>query len=464
MFPFHFPFLFGPEPETSELRFKNFGVFGYALARVLKTTSTKNDDGSSPGSSESFEWFALHAPQAPAPLRESARPQPVHTWLTNHKNVFDIQLEQAQSALYLLQSGGISCLAAERQRKALPKGFDCSWVAPRVQVSATVCEPKGPHRSNEIEVFSAENSGTCLFQQQNFDERAPQADKKSALICAHPSKRLLQTQLPDAAQFVFPSQKKDFFHFYEGKYSPAKISTLNLADLSWRPNPRASVGLIPQTKPSGSALAIPTSASGLYECRSPQSLTGSQWFLVEHDVFVGQRRIASDTEQVWRVSETADLHLQVERLAWKNAIKNVPELDAFPGWSCLDSPALDVKCGIRVLQTTGQLALETLAGASDSTLSPAVQWNVFLAGYLALRRVNQELPEWQLKRETALLANFFRAQLNGLLAGGQGSATSLSLLAPLEVPALLMPSSEPEESLQDLLSLPANLWQKLQPT
>ena len=167
--------------------------------------------------------------------------------------------------------------------------------------------------------------------------------------------------------------------------------------------------------------------------------------------------------------------LAIEALDWNDVTLRAPALDALPRLSCLLAPALDVKCGLKVLRQGGQMATEILAGAWDDTLSLPVRWGAVGLLASALADVETHLPGWALEGETRALRTFFEKELEALrsLALAEGAMEApiwwkaddaLRRARLKNLPKVLESSPVSAEARIALLrttALPPQLWQRL---
>lgn len=489
-----------PPIAKPELRFANFGPAGFVVGETHETSSK------SP--SQNLKWLVLslnrenilphlegqHLVRA-AFSPESPLNQPPllgdHGPLLNlfGKDFAALGLQPSRQIAHLYQLGGVNCLARlggkiaharndfqcmlpekgkavdDKAEKSKAQGTQPASL--KEETSETVCQPLGVRSAQGLEVITRSPESVCVFFHAPRDSRSPQGAAQSLVSCIDIRGTLLHSGSSDKVQSVIPSRIPDEVLLYEGSYQPAKVTRLNtrtflrtevLSSSSAGKPGSNGVPLAFGSTQKSSAPALPGKSFGVYRCE--QKASEPEFFYLDADVFAGRRALDEGTETVWRLRESTEGSLEVRPLVWPQVVSEFPALNLFPGLECLSAPAIDVKCGLRVMQQAGQIAIETLDGTVENTMSADLRPTLYLLAFLSVRKVHEALPDWQLHNETLRLGNFLLTNFNRTAAVFQlkapASAFPAELVAKPNSPVLFE-----GPKLKKYLSLPDELWSRL---
>ncbi|MCA2959504.1 MAG: hypothetical protein IOD12_04575 [Silvanigrellales bacterium] len=505
-------FPFGRTPfSPAQTRFMNFGRGAFALAEVDAT--------------DTVTWAALIGTRMPIPFLEGAAFKS-EEGLTR-SNTFSIFAEalgqtrshvllgdatQVESSVLLAWSGGLQCLASGKGLARPLPGFMCDApfeqrtrrAVSRDEPVAHSCQAMGSRRRGVLEAVRSAGApnAVCFFQRSPADERYESSALETRLACFDGSTRKATFPAVPDAQALFPTSQASTFLVYEGRYSPPKVSLLNLnsphgptlQDAALAASPadgQQSIGTFASSERKGSLARIPEGFDSVYACqyhdvmgRDPSSEEWKrEWYFVDTDIFEGRRALDTSHDRAFRVRVHAATRagpdtLAIESMPWDSVPQRAPALDALPRLSCLLSPALDVKCGLKILRQGGQIAFEVLTGAWDETLAPEVRWGALGVLASALADVESRMPQWALIQETRAMKTFFYKRLEAVrtqLESQKGSTYDAWWQHESTPPARTREESTAAEKrlagsehdpftrrqLLSTLGLPADLWERM---
>jgi hypothetical protein len=471
-----FPFGLSPLPREST-RFVNFGRAGFFLARAGESSEDDSrrpssaNEGASTRGGEPFAWAALLGTSTPrelvelsayrgdAGLIDTTSFQHFSAALSaRHSRVLAGNPTEVETSLQLFWSGGLACVAALKglmaggrldtaacdplfnpaptAGRAAQSGAQSRDVALAGQHRCVAAGVRGgPGGDGGVEIVrTLEDAGTfCYFQRARSDDRFEGQPLESRWACVAPGERRMAFPTLTDAQAVLPGAGPGEFLVYEGRYATPKLSRLVLEGPG---SPRVEDlqggggGFGPGTvvQPRGErseqgerALAsLPEGFEGVYACetRSAGSSPAEgarvrEWYFVESDLFEGRRALSPD-ERAFRVALGKGDNIVVEPVEWGALASRAPDIDALPRAGCLLAPAVDVKCGLKILRVSGRMALEVAAGAWLDTLTLPVRWGALGLAAAALADLETRLPHWALAAETRALREFYEGRLEAL--------------------------------------------------
>jgi hypothetical protein len=454
-----FPYFAG-FAQSERLRFVNFGHAGFFLGMTQEPSPSSNSGsaGAVSAGARGFEpliwgvtYLAPSITAQPGFLRDEylfgSEPAvgPLRQWQKVNETLEDHPIDVLRQAHIVLWSGGSLCLAAglnpvggtevppwmrcdapfTKRLSALKSGvpqhdaklfFGQGAEGTR---SEAMCGAVGLLRDTGIEGFGVTKGSRsrCVFVRSPFEDRW---GVRSKVHCHDPQSSSHLWGNFDQVDFVFPllseSASSQRFYLVEGRFQPPRLTEIDLAgrasralsakgEAGWVPSGSQVRGRIPSFVP------LPRGDFGLYQCLDDdgQRGLGRSLYFVDGAVFRGERVVEPDVEQVYEYKALADRAL-ASRLAsrlvtWKAIMDERPALDRFPDLGCVYQPAIDVKCGVRVLQTVAQLDWEEQQGLLTKVLSPEIRTSVQKLRAHLLGRVQSQLPSWGLSAEVRRLAS-----------------------------------------------------------
>lgn len=321
------------------------------------------------------------------------------------------------------------------------------------------CHARGVVGGNGLSAFGKNAAGShCLLYKSPFEERPGFRTKLHCLDV--PRSRHLWKNL-EFVDFAVESAKPGRYFVLESRYAPPRVTQLEL-DEQWSqtisggesriPGASGSMGGKDKGPPRASVLALPSEEYGQYECVSSRSTkdAGARLFLVPAAVYGGQRAVDVDEDLVYIYHFDATAIQDSEILTWRQVMSRYPKLDAFPPLKCAFESAIDVKCGIRVLQASLQLHWEVRTGVLARVAAKNVQTALFALDRAMLTRVRNDLGNWALKNELALLLE----ETESLLQDRKMIAPKRQLRVPVS----------PTPPWSSYLSVPEGFWAMPQAT
>lgn len=430
--------------------FENFAPIAFLVGEINKKVPPILAE------TDTAEWLELKSRDPIPPARELNAPLPMRQGLRTFslqnpwsneifssawKNYFD-------SAASIVENGGLNCLRKFLKKnpvgtEAAPAHFRCSTplqallkdngipkllpgklgpltippinTVPTAAVQPT-CIPMGRMNMQALELLGDEKSGHCLLWRASKDERFQQRPFSSKLICLNARHKSFQRTRFNSVVAVLPSSQTDALHVLESEDGLITAHRLSLATLS--------IGKVEITTNSGQSLrnaAFPQNRTGLYACQQPSATTAQpfpstetfgtnvEWVYLDDAVYAGLRTTRPETDVAWRLKETSDSSIDVERLNWSQLSYDHPSITAERAFACSAARDIDAKCGVRVLQTALQISEEWLSGEFDRSEFPIqVQLSATLLVAQALEKTMLALPDWSLRDETETLLGFFQ--------------------------------------------------------
>jgi hypothetical protein len=459
--PTAFPYFAG-FAGSSRLRFLNFGAAGFFVGKVasnekLSDLGVERESRSNLGSGDAsgsgrdafeiLDWGVtyIHPNQLhdTHQWRSSAFGSPSSANLQSFASgvvsqVPGVAMNDMRDAYLLLFSGGSYCLAAALKNKEvskeLPQWMKCnagiatvlarsessdiddSFFASLVESESSApsinCRALGVTGRNGLSLFGQNSAGSkCLLYKSQFEERPGFRTKLHCLDV--PGSQHLWKNL-EFVDFAVESVKPGRYFVLESRYSPPRVTQIELTE-KWSQTvsgggssiPGASVSESGKGKlPHGSAMiALPSEEFGQYVCSETvgKDDPSAKLFLVPPPVYRGQRPVNLDEDLVYSYRFDSTAIRDSEILSWRQVMPRYPALDAFPPLTCVFDSSIDVKCGIRALQTSLQLHWEIRSGVLGRVASKNVQTALLGLDRAILRRVQAELRNWGFKTELALL-------------------------------------------------------------
>jgi len=411
---------------------------------------------------DTAEWLELKSRDPIPPARELNPPLPIGQGLRTFslqnpasneifssawKNYFD-------SAASIVENGGLNCLRKSLKKndvgtQAAPVHFRCSTplhalskdngipkllpsklgplTTPQINTAPTsavqpTCLPMGRMNMQALELLGDEKAGHCLLWRASKDERFQQRPVSSKLICLNARHKSFQRTRFNSVVAVLPSSRADTLHVLESEDGLITAHRLSLATLS--------ISKEEITTNSGQNLrnaAFPQNRTGLYACQQPSAPSAQsfpstetlganvEWVYLDDSVYAGLRAARPETDVAWRLKETSDSSIDVERLNWSQLSYDHPSITADRAFACSAARDIDAKCGMRVLQTALQISEEWLSGEFDRSEFPVqVQLSATLLVAQALEKTMLALPDWSLREETEALLEFFQKKSQAL--------------------------------------------------
>jgi len=468
---------------VDEMRFLNFGPRGFLLAHL--STRAKS---SSANLKPSFEWLRIHASQPPLPSLSAVPDNPFPLQSTALQNELvalqkqdgvnaEVSAVDSLDALALFWIGGMNCLAHHQQRKARTVRFPCD-ISPPPYFNRTKSDSvrnkdsdftlterdlfgplqkesycyAAPQRAPQtLELIGTPEGPFCLHYLGRTDDRYVSHPVNSSLACIHPKNKNILFPSSERAQIVLPSQKKSQYFVLDSYFTPPKFSVLNLEDLTFSNSDEQAMSL--GEKKQSKIPQLPQHVR-LYACRDGIS-TAPQWYALDHDISIGTSAADTTTDRVVRFQEKEPGKLEAGTPSWQKIIAENSPLALYPPISCAFlTSTTDFRCGLRIVQHTGQLALEALWGDLQETISPQTRAMLYTISLRALENIQKELPLWQLAKEVQLLQNFFK--------NAKENSNKLPKLRPAEKKETPKGTEEViTPHLNERLLLPPALWDQL---
>lgn len=490
-----------------QLFFENFGRRGFLVGEI--------DPRVPPilSGTETADWLELRSFEPVPTAREFATPLPLNQGLRGlgTQNPWSTEIFSAgwtqpfETASSIVEYGGLKCwnkslankqfptlaepathvrcsvpLKELSQESAIPRQLPrkvgsaaaASAAASNAPSTPPACLPMGRLQTQSLELLGDEKAGHCLLWRQSLDERFIQKGSSSKLVCLNARHKSFQRTRFNSVVAVLPTSRPDAIHILESEDGLLMAHRLSLATLS--------VSKEEVTVPSGQNLrsaAFPLHMTGLYACQQPGTPTKTlfpnadntsanlDWVYVDDVIYSGLRPVRSETDVAWRIKESADGSLDVERLSWSQLQYDHPSISNDRPFACVSAREIDAKCGLRVLQTAMQLSEEWLNGDFDKNgVSPAVQLSASLIVAQSLERVARALPNWSLRPETEELLSVYSQKIRQLSENKALARSGITFATPAKkLPAsqrfLDLPSNSQDfNAIKKLLSSSVDFW------
>jgi len=483
--------------------FINFGRQGFLAAEVNPRVPPLLSG------TQTLEWIELRSPTPVTAAREFRLTRPVTQGLRDLglQNPWSTDIFSAlwsthfESAAAIVDAGGLRCLNAASAKKLYPQLGEpdaharCTVSQPSVvksalspmgpQAQASPCLPMGSIQSQSLEFLGDEKSSHCLLWRNALDERFLQKELRSKLICLNARhKSYVQTRFSSIVAII-PASVPETVHIIESEDGLLSAYRFELTTLSAKKEEiNVPVGQNVRN------LGFPIRRTGLYACPSKLSATTTlnatspaalpltlpegrrpmvDWVYVDESIYSGLRPTRSDVDAGWRIRESGDGNIGVEKLGWAQLQYEHPSIMHERQMSCVAARHIDAKCGLRVLQTALQLSQEWLKDDFDKNgVLPAVQLSAALLMAQSLEKVVNQLPEWSLRSETDTLLAVFKRQVKDLMnrtSAGQDVQIRLLSSGKVSMPAAsfidLPPDSPDFLAIKTQLSSSPDVWAAL---
>jgi hypothetical protein len=302
----------------------------------------------------------------------------------------------------------------------------------------SVCKAAGLQGDTGIEGFGSVTGprGRCLFYRAPFEDSW---GVRSKVHCLEPVSASHLWKNFDHVDFVFPQLDKERFYLVESRFAPPRLTEIAL-DEAWSRSEAAGQG---QAAPGISGhqsgqgaggksskpdfVGLPRGDHGIYQCvNQVGGKTRRSLFFVAGDIFRGERAVDVSQDVVYSFMPRAGGGVTSAIKVWGELMDEFPALDRFPDMGCAYQLSIDVKCGIRILQTSVQFHWEMRSGDTARIASPGVLRALIALDQRLLERVQRELPNWGLA-----------AEVQGMIAESQGFADPSKARAIKKKPAQL---------------------------
>lgn len=480
-FPY-FAGVFGSE----RLRFMNFGRFGFFIGMASQPAPSAANEARSDqdrAKFESLEWGALYLSPStvnnPSFLRDYfmvTGGAPEIKKSLGEIGVGRLKGPDLRSAFLLVWSGGANCLASQGVSDAAEPHVPPSWMRCDARLGAKIskindlnddeqflflisgreadleqssCKALGVQGQAGIEGFGliAGPKGRCvLYRSRSEDSKGP----RSKVHCLDPVGSHHLWRNLDYVDFAFPTVDPETFFLVESQFSPPRVTEISLKEGFFQSVSDGQAAFAaPRTRTpisSQQLQGLPQGQYGIYQCQATVlGAAEKRMYFVDQDVFKGRRQVSPPEDRVYGYFPTREGGLQSKTFTWAELMEQFPAIDSFPEMSCAFDPDIDVKCGVRVLQTAIQLLWERRAGDLDRVATPELVKATAEIQLHLLTKVRSALPDWGLAKETA----FLLAQYE-LLLHDKGQT---DVLMPLRR------GSASENDWQRYLSAPEGFWQ-----
>lgn len=500
LFPYRFQpdgTFFQPEERVSALnhaRFLNYGSLGFALLAL--------SDGAAAKSLPLPLRSGVIVTRAPAiPLAESrtlaseggtaasaAALQAELGRFTETPALAEIPARALARALAVLFSGGLRCTglldvadfdkssceapaalgaiaaASPPATSAMEARADLIAAIAQALASQTTapedCLPMQRREPLRLELIGDAAQDFCLLHRATSDSRQPYSPPVSSLRCFRKNPgALLETQL-DKVDFVLPTATQGVFLAYESSYRPARVTRIDLNQLSKDRDDAAPSTFLSAKAPSQSTV-VPDIPLAVYRCPASRET----WYYLKAEIAFGEQ-LVSPARDNGIVVTAQKAGVRIEQTPWIKLAAEMPRLDGFPSLACMLHPVLDVRCGIRVASTLGKSAVEMLSGHSALKLSPEERLTLARAGYQAAQHALYNLSRSLLARDLTALGNFMRKAEIELAEDLKHDGKPVPAPPP-ELPQIRLASDDPaalahaQAKMRQYLALPDWLWDKL---
>lgn len=440
----------------SEFFFENFAPLAFLVGEINPRVPPILAE------TETAEWLELKSLQPIPQAREFNKPVATNIGLRAlaqqgawSNEVFSAEWSKHfDSAAAVLEQGGLRCSkkaatkntadsqnipvhfrcgttsAALAQENNIPKQLprkvtNATAETPLTQASAAgapTCVPMGRLNMQALEMLGDEKAGHCVLWRASRDERFQQRAFSSKLICLNSRHKSFQRTRFNSVVAVLPSSRQDSLHLVESDDGLLSSHRLSLATLTVSKNE--------VTTNSGQNLRntmFPQQRTGLYLCQSPTTPNAQpflssenvganvEWVYVDDSIYAGLRNVRPETDVAWRIKETSEASVSVERLNWSQLQYDHPAIVADRPFTCAAARNVDMKCGLRIVQTALQISEEWIAGDFERSAVPVqVQLSAALVLAQSLEKTIWSLSDWALREETEALFGFFRNKVRTL--------------------------------------------------
>jgi len=467
---------------------------------------------------ETADWIELKGTDAVQPAREFTPPLLLSQGLRglSLQNPWTAEIfsstwtQQFDAAAALIEHGGLKCQRSAGIKKTdpnppqIPNYFRCSvplttlaresgipkqlpkrigalaspgatgTASPAVAPS---CLPMGRLNTQTLEMLGNEKNGHCLLWRSSLDERFQQRSLSSKLICLNSRHKSFQRTRFNSVVAVLPASRPDAVHIIESEDGLISAHRMSLATLSAT---REEIGTQSGQNQNIRNASFPRNRTGLYACQQPTGpnsqlfppteILGANvdWIYIDDSLYSGLRPLRPETDVAWRIKESSDSTLDIERLSWSQLQYDHPSITNDRPFACVAGREIDSKCAIRVLQTALQVSEEWLAGDYDrANLSPQVQLSLTLLLAQSLEKVSLALPDWALREETETLLNLFakkaRSIVDSRVLGAAGPRLDYVVKTPPQAHRYLDISFESQDylSFKKSLSTANDFWAQI---
>jgi hypothetical protein len=487
--------------------FENFGRAGFLVGEldpkvppILSATDTA-------------DWVELRSPGRVETAREFTPPLPLGAglrglgtqkpWSTEiFSSTWNLHFDNAAA---IVEYGGLKCwnkaqpkkpfaslgepsqytkcsspLKSVAQEVVLPKQLPRKIGSAAAAAAAAVnppsappnCFPMGTLQTQSLELLGDEKAGHCLLWRGSQDERFLQKALSSRLICLNARHKSFQKTRFNSVVAILPSSWTDSVHVIESDDGLVTAHRLSLATLS--------VTKEEISVPTGQNLrssAFPRQRTGLYACQqnaiaaAPSntnlevSAAAIDWIYIDSAVYEGLRPTRPETDIAWRLRDSKNGGVEVERLSWPQLQYDHPSITNERPYACVAARHIDARCGLRVLQTAMQLSEEWLNRDFDKSDVPAAtQLAAVMIVAQSLEKLVTALPDWSLRGETEALLEVYTLKAKQLLenkslASSGIKAEKAERVTPRPKRYLDLPASSPDYiAIKNLLSSSADFW------
>lgn len=507
-----FPYFAGLH-AMRDLRFVNYGHHGFFIGRRLASGETRQSKDSARAAAEGagvdtpvdffepLDWGAVYLTDETLKSPLFMRQHVIRTHsLARARRSFaalssgHVPPQALREGYVLVWNGGLRCLA-RLEIKGSPSGERSTGVQCDGDVGRklqelddladdeqffyllsgqpsderrTVCKAAGTVGERTIEGFGVMSGSRarCILYRDRVEDSW---GLRSKVHCLNPLQNSHLWGNFDHVDFVFPTSSTEHFVLVESRFDPPRLTRIDLVG-GYASSLRATeVGAggasaqSPSGSPSvGSGVAfsgLPRGDYGMYQCQNLQrGKPIGQLFFVPQDVYAGRRRVQVDEDMVFTYLPNRESQIGSEVLRWAEMMKRYPSMDQFPELSCAYGPSLDVKCGVRILQSSAQVLQEEARGELAVAASADVRKSALLVVHSLLEVLENELGNWGLKPETELLLRFAEIRLEklGVVIARSGAGQTVD------------EEDEPESAGQDIkenwrvyLAVPDSFWKTL---
>ncbi|NBX17126.1 MAG: hypothetical protein EBR09_07160 [Proteobacteria bacterium] len=438
--------------------FENFGREGFFVGEldpkvppILSATDTA-------------DWVELRSPRRVETAREFTPPLPLSLglrglgtqkpWSTEiFSSSWNLHFDNAAA---IVEFGGLKCWNKAQPKKpfaslaepsqftkcstplknvtqdvVLPKQLPRKIGAAAAAASAAVnppsappnCFPMGSLQTQTLELLGDEKAGHCLLWRASQDERFLHKPLSSKLICLNARHKSFQKTRFSSVVAILPSSWTDSVHVIESDDGLVTSHRLSLATLSV-----TKEEILVPTGQNLRSSAFPRQRTGLYACQqnstaaapsninSDVSPSSVDWIYVDSTVYEGLRPTRPETDVAWRLRDSKNGAVEVERLSWPQLQYDHPSITNERPYACVAARHIDARCGLRVLQTAMQLSEEWLNRDFDKSDVPAAtQLAAVLIVAQSLEKLVTALPDWSLRGETEALLDVYSLKAKQLL-------------------------------------------------
>jgi hypothetical protein len=435
-------FSFSFHPDWSEWEFSNFGPSGFILSQKSWIPFAKG-------------YQLAFLPQGRA--QQLLETISLDAEQPSHLKAFFKLIEESQEwekAYHLLSKGGPSCVLQERSSRGL-----CDHSRQTVPVwdkSYLGCYPVGIREPKKLEVFESDDQRCVYWFELNPDFYDYPIHSK--LHCLNHHQNHLESLPFDRIQAIFPTNKSEIYHLYEGHYQPPQVRKLKIENkISYQrqealSDQRQGFHLLGSVQPGVSTL--PLREHSVYRCHHNDVESQKRevsWVYAPSEFFHSHRHSLRDLQ--FGVSFLLVDNLEFHLVDGEKLVSIYPDLGLLPKMDCLFSTILDARCGETVLRYTANLVWDLKHNPKIlSTLSHKLLASTVLLSTIFLSIVDHSLQQWSLETQTKLLKSFLEKRL---------SETQKKFLETLKsfFPTQTIRNQAPSDF--DLLGFPETFWSSL---